>query len=159
MSMKIGSPRQAAEIYEKRSEKTYLSRLELYRDLRRERMCFRILVAVLDSLAIFLLVAPVVSAWPFALKSDPELYATVAVAISVAQLCLSQIGNFINLDVRIELAKKAYVEIQHLSQNFELIKDKPGLTMDEVKHLVSDYQVLISTTENHLSKHYRKTAK
>ena len=89
----------------------------------------------------------------------PELYATVAVAVSVSQLCLGQIGNFINLDVRIELAKKAYVEIQHLSQNFELIKDKPGLTMGEVKKLVSDYQVLISTTENHFPKHYRKTVK
>lgn len=157
--MKINSPRQAAEIYEKRSEKTYLSRLELYRDLRRKRSWLRIFLAVLDFLAIVLLVLPVVSAWPFALKSDPELYATVAVAVSVAQLCMGQIGNVINLDVRIELAKKAYVEIQHLSQNFELIKDKPGLTMGEVKRLVSDYQVLISTTENHFPKHYRKTVK
>lgn len=157
--MKISSPRQAAEIYEARSEKTYLSRLELYRGLGRKRCRLRILLTVVDFLAVFLLLAPVVSSWPFSFKSNPDLYATIAVAVSVGQLCLGQVSQFRNLDVRIELAKKAYVEIQYISQSFELLKDKPNLKMSEVRELVKDYQVLLSTTENHLPKHYRRTAK
>lgn len=154
--MNFKSPRQAAEVYERRSEKTYISRLEFYRSLERWRTFARLATLVVDASALFLLIAPAVRSFPFSAVDNPSSYVTIAVAMTVFQVCTGQFVQYWNLDTRIESVKRAYIDFQRISQNFEFIKGKPGLTMREVQVLVEEYQRLLSVTENHSPKHYKK---
>lgn len=81
----------------------------------------------------------------------------MATVLTAASVFWGQFREYMDLDIRVFKAHQGYVLIQSLSQKFELLKDKKGLEMDELKPLIAEYTNLLLSTENHESNDFFKT--
>ncbi|WIM70188.1 hypothetical protein [Corynebacterium suedekumii] len=151
-------PQYLAALYEKRTYNTYLARIQMHQRLSSYRFRTRLVSAVLDTATILWIVIPAsVVDYDTVGSIQIQRYVLIATALTALSISARQFIEYLNLDVRVYKASQDYVLIQALSQDFELLRGKPGLKMDEVKSLVKEYKSLLLSTENHLEKDFEKS--
>lgn len=120
----------------------------------------RCISGVLDVATILWIVVPVVVADLEGIGHQSALiYVLLATLFSVLSVFWGQLSEYMDLDIRIHSAHQGYVLIQSLSQKFELLKDKPGLRMNDLTPLIGEYTDLLLRTENHASSDFQKISK
>lgn len=144
------------ELYESRSEKTYRSRLAKSKRLMRRRDIFRIVIALLNFTTIIIVILPFLDLQIMKQAQEPGVIAIFIVFLTSLTIVLGQYVVAEDYDRRIAVMEYTYREIQIISQDFEALKDKPHLQMDEVRELIRRYQGVILRSENHDERDYRE---
>jgi hypothetical protein len=143
----------AIERLERRSYNTYLSRLNVYRRLAHANMAWNVALVALSTSTVIASVGMLV---------DKEMYGkggdALMVALAVFSLSISLVVSGVGYGTRAKAMEENYKRIQQISVSAENLKEYSGPDRREkYQKLQDEYNVAMSSSENHTEHDYRRT--
>ncbi|MES9539213.1 SLATT domain-containing protein [Actinomadura sp. NPDC000600] len=143
----------AIERLEKRSYNTYLSRLNAYRRLARANMAWNVALVALSTSTVIASVGMLAQREMYGKGGD-----ALMVALAVFSLSISLVVSSIEYGTRAKAMEENYKRIQQISVSAENLKEYAGSDRREkYQKLQDEYNIAMTSSENHTVHDYRKT--